>query len=167
MREQATAVACSTGQACSKPVVLDLPASLVKNKLSAYAVARAVRLAPCQHCATPTSEPADASTPTRRRCSAYLPPRGMVSLGCVRLQSTKPAVVGCRSPLAGEQKERLYVHLGRLARCALRFTNRREIYGHYLTRYGAHPTGREGSGKTVHSSLHSPQKSSRDKLPGS
>lgn len=47
MREQATAVACSTGQASAKPVLLGLRASLVENKLFAYAVARAVRLAPC------------------------------------------------------------------------------------------------------------------------
>lgn len=45
-RQQATAVSCSTGQSSSTPDMLDLPASLVENKLSAYAVPRAVRLAP-------------------------------------------------------------------------------------------------------------------------
>lgn len=45
-RHQATAVSCSTGQSSSTPYILDLPASLFENKLSAYAVPRAVRLAP-------------------------------------------------------------------------------------------------------------------------
>lgn len=53
----------------------------------------------------------------------------MISLGCIVLQSTKPAVVGYRLPLAEEQEQQLQAQSGRSARCALPLDDWRNSYG--------------------------------------
>lgn len=89
------------------------------------------------HCVTSTSESADASTLTRRKYSAHLTPRGVISLGCIVLQSTKPAVVGCRLPPAEDQEQQLQAQLGRPARCTLPLDEWRGNYGWYQAGYDA------------------------------
>lgn len=95
------------------------------------------------HCVTLTSESADASTLTRRKYSAQLTPRSMISLGRVGLQSTKPAFVGCRLPLAEEQEQQLQAQLSRPARCALPLDVWRRNYGSTKQATVHHHMGRE------------------------
>ena len=149
----------------SMPNSPGLETSLVGNKLSAYAVARAVRLAPYQ---VVQHRPASHQMLARFRAEDTPHTEWHDLAGSRTLHSTKPAVVDCRSPMAAEVEKSRYAS-GLVGQPVVRpfSDDRRGGYGWYQPGYVV-PIfrSRRGLGRRQQPSLHNHQKPSRDKLSG-